>query len=174
METEDKQELLTEFINEQGQWADDYVSHDDNINNYAECFEVNNICFENIEEEVRERVKEILEEMDASDILDYCAEPDIHYGYYSRTDEIWSMSFGEIETQITGISDPENTTDCIYTSLCEGLTEEEVKDAQDNSDYCVSGDYIYSDHSYDRVSIVLDVDKLLAEHKPKFKLRLVV
>ncbi len=174
MKTEDRQELLTEFINEQGEWADNYVSHEDNINAYADCFEVNNIHYCEIDEEDQERVQTIIEEMDPSDILKYCAEPDIHYGYHSRADEIWSISFGEIETQITGIGDAENTTDCIYTSLCEGLTKEEIEEASSRSEYYCRDGYIYSDHSYDRVSIVLDVGLLLAERQPKFKLRLVV
>jgi hypothetical protein len=169
---DEKIEKLTDWINEQGQWAEDYVSHEDNINNYAECFEPHNLHYDDIDEEHQEEVKELLEDMDAYDILEYCDEPDIHYGIRCRSDEIWSMSFGEIETQITGIYDHETKSNCVYTDLCEGLSAEEIEQAENACDHYVRDGYIYQDHSYDRVSIVLDVDRLLKQ-KSKTRLKIV-
>ena len=111
--------------------------------------------------------------MDVYDILDFCNEPDIFYGYNCRYNEIWSMGIGEVEEQLTGLYNHDLDIDCMYTHLCEGLTDEEITQAENACEWCISGDFIYIDHSYDRVSIVLDVDKLL-KAKRRVKLRLVI
>jgi len=169
---DEKIEKLTDWINEQGQWADDYVEHEDNINNYAECFEGSNLFYGEIDEEHQAEVEEILEPMDAYDILEYCDEPYLVTDIYRRSDEIWSIGIGEVETQITGIYNSELDVDCMYKHLCFGLSAEEIEQAENRSDYYVSNGYIYSDHSYSRVSIRLDVDRLLKE-KSKKRLKIV-
>lgn len=171
---DEKIEKLTDWINEQGQWADHYVEHEDNIHNIAECFEPHNLHYGDIDEEHQAEAEELLESMDAYDILEYCDEPELITDFNRRNDEIWSMGIGEIEQQLTGVYDHETDSNCIFTDLCKGLSEEEIQQAKDNSDYCISGDYLYSDHSYSRVIIRLDVDRLLKEKRKHTKLKLVI
>lgn len=161
---EAKIEALTTWINEQGERAEDYMSHVDNINNYAELFEGENLHYGELDEEIQKHAKSILEDLDTYDILEFCNEPDIHYGCRRRYDEIWSISLGEIETQLTDIYDHKTKSNCIFTDLSKGLSKEEITQAQESSDYYVSNDYIYQDYSYDRVSITLDTKKFLDEY----------
>jgi hypothetical protein len=174
LKNEDRIEKLTEWLDEQGQQADDYVEHEDNINNYAECFEGSNLFYGEIDEELQDEVKGYLEDMDAYDILEFCNEPDLHYGYNCRYNEIWSMNIGEVEHQFTGLYDHETKSNCIYTDLCKGLSAEEIKQAENKSDYYISRGCLYIDRTYDRVSIVLDVDRLLKEKRKYPKLKLVM
>lgn len=162
-----KIEALTTWIDEQGQWAEDYMSDKYNINNYAECFEGHNLFYGELDDEIQDHVKSILDDMDAYDILDFCDEPFIHYGYNRQYREIWSMNFGEIETELTNIYDLKTKVNCVYTELCKGLSEDDIKTAEDNSEWYVSNGSIYQDHSCDRVSITLDTEKFLKEYPMK-------
>ena len=36
------------------------------------------------------------------------------------------------------------------------MSEDEIKEAQDNSEYYISSDCLYLDYSYDRASLILD------------------
>lgn len=152
MSTEQRIERLTAWLDKQGQQANDYVSHKDNINSYAELFEGDNLFFGEIDSDVRDQVEAILENMDASDIFDYC-DVDIHHGLSRRSNEIWSTSIGEIEHQYDTVG---------YEQLCSTLTPNDILLARRACEWHLSNGYLYLDCSYDRVSLVLRVDELLA------------
>ena len=148
-----KSEKLTDFIQEQGQWADDYVEHEDNINHYAECLYhgMGELYLEYLDDDIKELVKNN-EEL----ALEH-AEPELIKDFYKRDNQLMSINIGEIETQLTGLSN--NETDCIFTELCKGLSKEEIQEAADRTDYHYSSGSIYSDFSYWRVGLILNVDE---------------
>lgn len=161
MTNELKIERLTNWINEQVQWVEDYQDHEDNINSYAECFEKYNLFYGEIDEEYRDTIKTLFEKLDAYDILELCDEPFYHHGISRCTNEIWSMNIGEVGGELTGVYDSETKNNCVFTDLCQGLSEDEIKQAKNNSDAYIDGNYFYIDRSHDRVSICVNIDKVL-------------
>ena len=155
-----KIEKLTQFLNDQGQWYENYQEHEDNIANYAECLELNDIYYGEIDEEIREKVKQVLENMDKSDIFDFCEVVYTH-GIYRRSNEIDFISIGEVEFQYTGLYCNETKSNCVYSDLIKDMSEKDIETAKNDCDYYVSSEYLYIDYSYDRISLILDVDKLL-------------
>lgn len=157
----DKIETLTNWVNEQGQWTEDYQEHKDNIDDYGALFEGYNLFYGEIDIDIRDHTQSILDSLSANEIYDLC---DLEYthGISCRTNEIWSTTIGEIETQLTGIYDSETGSYCVFTDLCKGLTEKKIKQALDHSEYFVSGDCLYHDFNYNRISLILDIDKLQA------------
>jgi len=166
-EREKRIDNLTQWLNDQGQWFQDYQEHEDNINNYAECFEKYNIHYGELDDDIQDHVKNIFENLDDYDILEFCYDPDLYKGYSRRTNEIWSFVMGEVESQFTGLYDHETKSNCVYTDLCEGLSDDDILEAENNCEYYISNGSIYLDMSYDRISIVLDVDKFLKEYPLK-------
>lgn len=162
MNIKQKIERLTEWLNKQGQWADDYVEHKDNISNYAELFEGHDLHYGEIDSDIQEQVKGILEAMDASDIFDYC-DIDVYHGYDCRSNEIWSVNIGEVESQFSGIYDHDSGVNCMYTELCKDLTPNDILIARRDCEYHLSHDCLYIDRTYDRISLVLRVDELLKD-----------
>ena len=155
-----KVEKLTQFLLDQAQWYENYQEHEDNIASYAECLELNDIYYGEIDDDIREEVKQILENMDKSDIWDYCEVVYTH-GFHCASNEIDSISIGEIECQFTGLYNNKTESNCVYSDLIKDMTESEIETAKNESGLCIHNDYIYLDYSYDRISLILDVDKLL-------------
>jgi len=164
---EEKINRLTEFLDEQGQWQENYIESEDNINNHAELFDGENLFFGEIDQDLQEIAKKVLNKLDAYDILELCDEPFYHHGIHCCSNEIWSINIGEVEYQFSGIYGKINgkKTNCVYTELCKGLSDDEIKQAQDNADYCINGDCLYIDRSCDRVSICLNIEKFEAHCK---------
>ena len=150
-----KMERLTEWVSAQGQWAADYVEHEDNINNYAEVLHHGDgdIFLNNFDEDIRDLVKNNVE------LALWHSEPELIKDFYRRDNELVSINIGEIETELTGIM--RDDIECVFTHLCKGLTDEEIQESCDKTDYYRSGDYIYDDFSYWRVGLFLQVDDFL-------------
>ena len=148
-----KMEQLTDWIAEQGQWAADYVEHEDSINNYAECLYHGGaeVYLGELENDVAELVKDN-EEL----ALEHC-EPELIRGYHRCDNELNSIGIGEIETELTGIM--VDDIECFFTHLCKGLTPDEIQSAGDKTDYCYKDGYLYDDFSYWRVGLILNVDE---------------
>ena len=157
-EDEKKIDTLIDFINQESQQVSDYQEHEDNIAMYIDCFfDGSDIFYGEIDDDDLQMVKETLKDLDVSDIYDLCDEPFLHRGFNSKSNEIWSITLGEIEHQF----DNEK-----YKELTKGLTPEQIKEAENRTDHYVKNDCVYLDFSYERVSLCINIDKVRDKNEP--------
>lgn len=144
----EKIEQLVDFLNNQGEQAEAYLEHPDNINNYVEVFEGHDLYFGEIEESIRDKVEKFISKLSPSEVLDLCT-PQLTYGIHAVSNEIWSIWIGEVAHQIN------------IPSEFSDLSSEEIQQAIDACDYVVNDDFLYVNASQYRVSLILDIDKVL-------------
>jgi hypothetical protein len=157
-----KIEKLTEFLNDQGKWFVDHQESEDNIKSYIDCFCLEDIYYDDIDYDVVNHVKAILNKLENHIIWDYCKLV-YTYGYYRVNNEIESIGLGELEYDYSGIYNNETGSNCTYTDLIKNMSEEEIKEAKNNCDYYILDNSIFINCSYDRISLILDTDLLLEE-----------
>jgi len=163
MKIKDKVERLEEFINDNGQWQEEYI---DDCPDFKDAYDY--ILFESeiykgeLEQDTIDAI-EVLESKNNVDLIYEHTTIEITYGFHCVSGEIASMNIGEVETQLSGLSDNEGCT-CIFTELIKDMTKEEIQEASSNTDYYLSGDCIYINRDYDRVSLILNEEEFLKEY----------
>ncbi len=155
-----KIERLTQFIDDNSEWQNDYIDCcPDFINGYDCILTEGELYLDTIEDYIiKDMVKKLIDNNKKDLIFDAC-KIELTQGIQRVDDELNSFSLGEIELQLTGLSD--NKTECIYTELIKDMSEDDIKQAQDNAECYVDNDNVYIDRSYDRVSLILDYDLLI-------------
>lgn len=161
-----KVENLTQFIDDNSQWQADYISDcPDFLDMYLDVCYDSEIYLGELDSETETLVQYLIDNNNENLIFDACNGVVTH-GIYCTTNEIASCIFGEIEVQFSGIPDHDSNIHCIYTELTKDMSEEEIKAAENNAEFCVISDCLYMDYSYDRASLILDendlIDSLLA------------
>lgn len=153
-------ENLTAFIDDNAKWQEDYIENcEDFLNNYLECCE-GEIYTGELDDDIKFLVEYLIDIGQQDAIYDVC-EGQHTKGYHRVSNEIYSIGFGEVEVQFSGLYDQDTKTNCIYTELIKGMSEDDIKKAIDGSDQCVSGDCLYLDYTYDRASLILNEDELI-------------
>lgn len=160
---EDRIEALTEFLNNIGQSQENYINENkDYLDGYYDICEEGNIHLGELDDDIKPLIKHLIESKGIDWLFDNdLIDVDIHYGINRRSNELWSFTIGEEEVEITGLYDHDTGSNCLYTDLCKGLTSEDIEEARNNCEYHISGDYLYIDMSYDRVSFVFNEEKFL-------------
>lgn len=155
-----KIEKLTKFFNDQIEWHEAYIESEDNLNNYLDACYESEIYLGELDCETKTIVEYLIENNHKSIVWNSC-EGEYTHGIHSVTNEIASMSFGEIELQFSGLYDHETKSNCIYTDLIKGMSEDEIKEVKSSIDACIHNDCMYFDHTYERASLILNEDTLI-------------
>ena len=155
-----KVENLTEFINDNGEWQINYFDNPDFINEYADILHESEIYLGELDPDIKCLVEYLIEN-NLTDLIYWCVSVEHTKGIHCVSNELASFSIGEIEIQLSGLSDSNNETQCIFTELTKDLTESEIEEASNSSDYFLHDDRIYIDCSFERASLILEVDNFL-------------
>ena len=162
MEIENKIERLTQFFDDNGQWQENYVDDcPDFINGYEEVlFDTfkDNPYYEELNCDIKEEVKQSYEEN--IDLIYNNCTVELTYGIGCCSNELCSFPIGEIEVQLSGLSDNNGCQD-IFAELIKDMTKDEIKEAENNSEYYVSDDYLYVNYSDTRASLILDIENFM-------------
>ena len=141
--SEGKIEALTEFINDNGQWYENYIYENrDFLGPYEDVLYhglFDNFYFEELEsDEIIEAVKDCIENKNF-EIIEKHLTCELTQGIYRRSSEVHSINLGEQEFQFSGLyAEFEGLkTNCVYSFLCRGMTEDEVNKALNNADFCI-------------------------------------
>lgn len=164
LKIENKIERLTKFIDDQGEWQNDYIeNNEDFINNYFDLIEIGTIYLDNCDDEIKDLLQN---EINKNKSIDFLFDNDLiscelTQGIFCRDNELWSYNLGEIELQLSGLSDHDNKIGCIYSELIKDMTENEIDEAINDSEFYCSDEYLYIDRSHDRVSFILKESEFL-------------
>jgi hypothetical protein len=152
-----KVKRLTEFLNDNGVWQEDYIDNcEDFKNNYFDLIESGTIYLDNCNHETKNNLKAYIEDKGIDFLFENnLVRCEITCSMYNINNELWGYNIGEIEVQFTGLYDHETKKPCIYTELIKDMSENEIKEAEAKCEYYVSDDCIYVDRGYDRVSFIL-------------------
>jgi len=150
---EDGIEKLTAFYDSEGQWQEDFVDNDDFLEPYYYILnEKYKFFYEEIDEDIRGLVKKEVDNIDDFDSwLDKYTTLELTHGIQREANEINSVNIGELELQVC--EEKENKIIKEYN-----LTDEDIKEAQENIDYYYNDGYIYINMGYSRVSLTFNED----------------
>jgi len=160
---ENKIEDLTEFLNTVGNNRVEYIQNNkDYLDAYFDLVEIWNIYYGELDDNTKNLLKSLVEYKDIDFLFNNdLVDVDIYSGISRRSNEIWSFNISEEEEQITGMYDHETKSDCKFSDLCKGMTDDEINQAKENCEYYIRDEYLYIDMSYSRVSFVLNESKFL-------------
>ena len=163
LEIENKIERLTEFLNDNGNWQNDYIDeNEDYKNNYYDLIEIGTIYLDNCDYEIKELLQDKINKKGIDFLFDNdLISCEVTHGIYRINNELWSYNLGEIEVQFTGLYDHESKVNCVYSELIKDMTHDEIKESEDDCEFFISNDCLYIDRSYDRISFILDENKFL-------------
>ena len=155
----DNTERVHTFLDDNAKWMEDYISDcPDFINDYADVLFESELYFDEVDDDDKTLIKYLIDNDNVDTVYDHCT---VEYtkGYHLISNELASCGLGEQEVQFSGLSD--NDCDCIYTEITKDIDKDELKKILDSSAQCVFSDCLYLDYSYDRASLILNVDELI-------------
>lgn len=158
---------LIEFYNDNGKWQEEYFKNPD----YAEAFD--HMLKEGgpDESDMGDDFKAIWKKIpkdkqkDAWDWIVQNVQAEFNYWGspgHRQDNSAYSMPHGgEEEVQLIGMSGRVNgkETNDVLAELTKGLSDEEIKKAENSNEYYVDGDYLYVNASYSIIDFPVDLEE---------------
>ena len=164
--TEEQVKELTRFFNDQGKWQEEYLDHEDYASNYDHLInEVKVAEPDAMGDEFREFWDSMpkAHQKDAWHwVQDNTKAVFTQAGSPGNAEDNSAHSFphgGEEEVQVSGLQGTVNgaETNDVYKWLMDGLTPEQIKKAEAESDYPVHNDLLYVNTAYALIEFPVDM-----------------